>query len=300
MSSRLYWGAALVLIGLLLLASNVGLLAPFSVWGLWPILVIWPATKIALGLRVVSIGSDWAHGVFRVHPRPITRLVAAWVALGATAELLNNVGLIRYDWGDFTYWTLPALLVAVGVVLVVRRDRVCCGWVGRWRSVKDWNGGNVSAFAGEIRYGHRPWDFKSPCNISVWAGDIDLDLSTARFQPGTNRLHVNAWAADVDIRAPEGIEVYVQANCAAGELEVFDQHRSGLGLALSGRRRPLRGAGLEDIAPERGGDGESEREAAPVGSTEPGEAAGAGGATVDQPPKLYIHVNLVFGDVRVG
>lgn len=286
---RLYWGGALLLVGLLLLASNFGYLEPFSVWGLWPILIIWPAIGLIFGRSYVAIVDNGRRERIRVGRGLGVRLVALWVLAGAGAQLLTNLGLITYDWGDAAYWTLPVLLVGLGIAILAR-PKSSCWWRGSRRFRHDGvegREGSISSFAGEIRLGRHPWDFQTPMRVDVWAGDIDIDLTTARFAPGANTLYVAAWAADVDIIAPEGIDVVASASCTAGEIEIFGRQRDGLAIDAGATRRAGDRFGAETV-------GETAAQDAAKAAESSADAARSGEA-----PKLYIIVDLTFGDVRI-
>lgn len=273
---RTFWGVALVLTGLLILASNLGYLRPFSVWGLWPILIIWPALKLLFVGAFVEVGGYRRWTRVRLNSGIGFRLVALWVLAGAVAQLLYNLSLIPYDWGDIAYRTAPALLVGLGIALLLRPRRRGWEWAHKERT-RGHYGQGVSSFVGDLNFGTRPWTFKSPMTIDLWAGDIDMDLTTAEFAPGDNYLWVHAWAGDVTIRAPQGIDVAVEAHASAGELRVFDEERSGLSVDLKVKR----GAEFGPAAP-------------------PEPPAGANGtATPAQTPRLFIGIDLTFGNVRV-
>jgi len=261
MPRNVYWGAALLLVGLLLLASNLGYIARFSLWGLWPLLVIWLSLKFALGRTFVTVGRDTATKRIRVGGSLGVRLVALWFLTGATAQLLFNLSLSPYDWGDVAHWTLPLLLVGLGLIIILRPRRRKWEWEVRSGTAGD---GGVSSLIGDVRLGARPWAFKSPMRIALWVGDIDLDLTTARFEPGDNYLVIRAWAGDVNVRVPRDMEVVAEVRCTAGEARVLDEYRSGTAIDLTARR------------PAPGGDG-----------------AEAGGT------RLFIGIDVTFGEIRV-
>jgi len=246
MSRNLFWGAALLLVGLLLLASNLGYIAPFSIWSLWPILIISPALKIVMGFSYARISIDGRRVRVPFSRGVGLRLVALWFLAGATAELLSNLSLIEYDWGDVAYWTLPLLLVGLGLMILLRPGRRSWGWSREARKARRKSGGGGSFIPiGDLRYGSRPWDFNSPMDLNLWVGDVDMDLTTASFEPGDNYLSVRMWAGDLDVRAPRHIEVIVNANCSAGEIRVFQEERSGVGIDLEARRPALEGGPAE-------------------------------------------------------
>lgn len=287
---RLFWGSAFLLVGLLLLASNLGYLQPFSVWGLWPILIIWPALRLVFGHAFVAVVDHGRRERIWVGRSLGVRLVALWVLAGAAAQLLHNLSLIVYDWGFVAYWTLPVLLVGLGLAILTRPRHE--GWSffhhTRWSHADgdccEGREGSVSSFAGDVHLGRHPWDFKSPMRVDLWAGDIDIDLSTARFEPGMNTLYVSAWAADVDVKAPEGIDVVAEASCTAGQIDVFERCRSGLAIGATATR-PADGGGAGTTTDAGAG----------------AKAAGSSGAAEGAPerPRLFIRVALTFGDVRI-
>jgi hypothetical protein len=228
MSRRMWWGVAIVVVGFLLLGANFGLIAPFSIWGLWPIFVIVPAMKFAGGHATFTVQSDRGRVRVRTSTNLGYQLVAAWIALGAAAQLLHNVHLTVWDWGDVFHWTAPVLLVGVGTILILYSRR------RPWRHGNDvaGRGAGTSIFVGDLCYGARPWLFKSPMSLNLWAGDVEIDLTTAQFAPGDNYLSLHGWAGDFDLRVPDNIEVTVEAHCGAGQARVFDEHRDGLGCDL--------------------------------------------------------------------
>ncbi|NCN03929.1 MAG: hypothetical protein GW942_02545 [Candidatus Pacebacteria bacterium] len=66
MPKRVFWPAALVTMGLIFLASNLGLL-PLAFWNLWPIILI----VVGLGGLLISDKEDW-DSVTPVQPKKKT------------------------------------------------------------------------------------------------------------------------------------------------------------------------------------------------------------------------------------
>ncbi len=277
MPSRVYWGLALLAGGLLLLASNFGFIQPFSVWDLWPLLVIWPATKLIFGEAILVSRRGTRRERIRLGRSPGFLIVGLWVLAGAFGQLLHNLRVIPFDWGDIAYWTLPLLLVGLGLAVMFRSRRRLFEWERPgWRAgttpgqapggAPGVETSGTSALVGDLCYGARPWVFKSPMRVSLLAGDLEMDLTTARLDPGDNFLTVRCWAGDVSIRVPENVEVTVEARASAGELRVFDEYREGVGPELKVYRP---GGGRLDEA----------------------QAAGR--------VRLFIGVDLTFGNVRI-
>lgn len=282
MSKRLFWGFGILVVGFLLLAANLGYIRPFSVWGLWPVFLLWPSLKFVITGYNINLEVDISkRRRVQVVPSVGYRLIALWVAIGSGAQLLHNVNIIPYDWGDVIYWTLPLLLVGVGLALILRPKDAMWRW-SQGDRVRGAQSG-ASVLVGDMRYGSRPWVFKSPMRVSIWAGDVDIDLTTAQFSPGDNFLALHAWAGEFTVRVPDNMEVSVEAHVSAGELEVFDERRDGLGCDLKAVRAARAAAAADSFSAAQGGScGEGD-------SSDP----------TAQLCRLFIGANLTFGDVRI-
>ncbi len=232
MHRQVFWGGVLLVAGLLLLASNFGFIAPFSVFDLWPIILVYLAGKMLVGRGAITISGRRRKVNISSGATLALRLFALWLLIGASAELLHNVHLLPYDWGSFNHIALPVLLVGLGFMILSRPGRASWSWqrgedriMGGARPAK-----SISSFVGDLRFGARPWAFESPMGVALWAGDVDMDLTTARFPPGDSFLAVKVGLGEIDIKAPEDIEVIVEAHAAGGELHVLDETRDGLNL----------------------------------------------------------------------
>ncbi len=66
MPKRVFWPVALVILGIILLASNVGMM-PKSLWNLWPLLFI----IVGLGGLLISDKEDWDTQKTTVRKAPV-------------------------------------------------------------------------------------------------------------------------------------------------------------------------------------------------------------------------------------
>jgi hypothetical protein len=67
MPKRVFWPAALVVMGLIFMASNLGLLPP-QFWNLWPLLLI----IVGLGGLLTSDREEWMMSAKKATPRKKT------------------------------------------------------------------------------------------------------------------------------------------------------------------------------------------------------------------------------------
>lgn len=243
-----------IALGLLFLADNLGLLR-LSLGAIWPLFIVW------FGLAIVWRLFRWFSWV---------RLVVAvmLVAFGTALSLhnagipLEGVGGIGRPWDVFRLgW--PLFLIAWGLDRLTGRARSCwpgaCGcagspWHGRrgWMRWMGWSKPKVpvetgsaagddqpppslewedhSQMFGDLRFGHG-WTLRN-ASISLMFGDLDIDLSQARVEPGSYQLEISLVAGDVDIYVPADVEVRVEAEAHAGLLRAFSEERSGVSPTL--------------------------------------------------------------------
>lgn len=92
---------------------------------------------------------------------------------------------------------------------------------------------NQTRVAGEVRIGSRPWDLEPDTVFNLGAGEVDIDLSTARILPGENFLTIRLWAGQVTIYVPPSLPIAVSSSLTAGQITVFGEDHDGLGPAVS-------------------------------------------------------------------
>jgi hypothetical protein len=220
--SSLFWGAVLIVFGIALLLDNLNIL-PFPVWG-----VLWPLLLIALGAWML-----W--GVFG--RRPGEREVVSIPLEGAGQARLH----IQHGAGRLT----AGGSAAPGELL----SGEFFGGVEH-RSRRDGDGLDVEMslpqqFWGPWDWGRRlDWSFRlSPevplrLDLDTGAGETRLDLRDLRVtelrlktgasssdvtlpaSAGFTRVSVEAGAASIVLRVPEGVAARINATAAAGAVDV--------------------------------------------------------------------------------
>lgn len=94
---------------------------------------------------------------------------------------------------------------------------------------------NQTRIAGEVRIGSSPWDLEPDTMFNLGAGEVEIDLSTARIGPGENFLTIRLWAGQVTVYVPPTLPINFSSNLTAGQIYVFGEDHDGLGPSVSYR-----------------------------------------------------------------
>ena len=151
----------------------------------------------------------------RVHSGQI--FTATFLILLGALLLAGNFGLLAFGWGQAG----PLFLIALGVWLVWR------GFQPRgeqWRSEFSWGFGDYAPdLAGKMIRAE---------NFSHGFGEMELDLSRAIIPDGESRVRASHGFGELKIRMPREVAVRVNARAGFGEVSLFEDEASGIGLAL--------------------------------------------------------------------
>ncbi|QZA88383.1 cell wall-active antibiotics response protein [Salinarchaeum sp. IM2453] len=185
LSGRITAGSIIVIIGIVLLLSTVGIIEMRSVWG-WI-----PALFVLIGV--------WA--LFRSDFRNLVGPVMIIAIAGAF--LLRNVGIIS-DGAIGTWW--PLFIVLFGVLIMVNRSR------RRQRTrLEGHSAGEITAIGIFGSDESRPvTDRFTGGELVAIFGDARLDLENASVQESPAMVETMAVFGDVEIRAPESWNVKLQ------------------------------------------------------------------------------------------
>jgi len=168
------------------------------------------AGRLVLGLIVLLIGLGW---------------------------FLQAAGLIdRLAWD----WILPAILVVVGVALIAdakgrRHGGLIALGVILTLILMAGGGRAVTINATGSAIGERNERITSMTDLkdtSMFAGSLTLDLRDLDLPSGTTNVDVGVFAGEIEIRVPSNATVEVSANTLFGEINVFGEQRSGMGVGL--------------------------------------------------------------------
>lgn len=227
--NRTFWSLLLILIGVLLLLSNLGLL-PVSVWPL-----IWPILLIALGLWILV---RRAIGPARLEAESIT--VPLEGAQSARVVVSHGAGRVRVSGaapagqllsGEFNGGAEVVTHRSAGTLDVDLRADVGRGFDFAF----PWLWGPGSAL---------DWDFSLSSEVSLslelktGASELNLDLTRLRLtdlkletgasssdiilpeRAGMTRVSISGGATSVKLRVPEGVAARVKTEGGLAEFKV--------------------------------------------------------------------------------
>jgi predicted membrane protein len=190
--TRIVFGAILVLIGLLLLLSQMRVLHFWDFVGTW-----WPSILIVLGLW------HWANRRFRPSAWALLLILLGVFLQAVELDLLGRRGFGVMAGG---------LLIILGLWILLRHARTRVETVSDADSVDQWTifGGveealNTQRFTGGT--------------VSVAFGGVELDLRQAALAPGGVTLNLTAIFGGIEVRVPENWHVIVDGTAILGGVE---------------------------------------------------------------------------------
>jgi len=138
--------------------------------------------------------------------------------------LLNNVGVMYFDFGDFVSRAWPVVIIIIGVWLLIGGgNRRVVRHVDSTETVSH-GVGDVDLSPGEIG--------EDGLHINVSAGEIHLDVGSTKFGDRESHVQVKLGLGDIKVTLPRDLPVKVEARTGIGDLHVLDNHRDGFGAKL--------------------------------------------------------------------
>jgi predicted membrane protein len=211
-SSGLFWGAFLVIGGVVLLLDHMGYVSVDRLWRFWPLLLV-------------------CAGIPNVMSRE-RRLWGILLIAGGVLFQLDELGLAHFRWNDI--W--PILLIATGLMLIWgaiearRRPSVPLGGGDPRTTLSE------AAIFGGIERRVTSQDFQGG-HINAIFGGVEIDLTDANMQADEATLEINAIFGGVEIRVPETWQVAFRGTPIFGG--IADKTRIGRTTDLSDPRRKV-------------------------------------------------------------
>jgi len=190
-------GVVLIVLGTALVLERAGVIGSFSVWSLWPILII-------------------AGGVSTFMAGPSARLVGG-IITGLGVILLGQ----SLDIISGSVWGIVGALVLIGfgLSILVRRELPPIGVFssGQKNETSANDRIELTTIFSEREIVSTATDLQQVTVTTVF-GEIDLDLSRAHVAPAGAEVDVTAVFAEATIIAPPGWNVIVNGTAVLGEV----------------------------------------------------------------------------------
>lgn len=184
-------GILVIIAGILFLLDNLGVEFGFTIWSLWPLVLI------VLGLTLVARPAEERQ----------TLTGSILLAIGLIF-LLDNLEVIPYGIGDF--W--PVILILVGILIV---KNAVWGFRGAPMS-EDFINLSFVLGGGDYRFNTKKLQGGK---VSAIMGGGTIDLREADIEKDTAVIDTFALMGGIDIRVPETWEVVVQGTPIMGGID---------------------------------------------------------------------------------
>jgi hypothetical protein len=166
--------------------------------------------------------------------RLVLGLIILLIGLGWFLQAAGVVDRLAWD------WILPAVLIVVGAALIAdAKGRSHGGLIalGIIITIILMSGaaGRTPITTG-MGIGDRNVGITSVAemkDVSMFAGDLVVDLRDLDLLEGTNTLNVSVFAGQIMVYTPRDATVEVKASTLFGEISAFGETRSGVGVNLN-------------------------------------------------------------------
>lgn len=167
------------------------------------------AGRLVLGLLIIAIGAGW---------------------------FLQAIGAVdQFPWE----WVLPSVLVVIGAALIAdpkgrsRGGLIALGIILTIALVA--GGTGARSFTMSSGVGDRTISVTNVTDlkdVSMFAGDLVVDLRHLDLPAGTTTLDVSLFAGEIKVYVPGDANVEVKASSLFGQIDAFGERREGVGVNL--------------------------------------------------------------------
>lgn len=185
--NQIFWGFAIIIVGLLFLAQNLGLMETFPFWNFLPVLLV------ILGLYQLFINR------FRAWVGPVIMILVGLYLLMATLDFIS--------WSTFGTLIWPSVLILVGLSIIFRRGGGGAQYNKEFSEETNSQFSVFSAFSGQKRK-ITSVDFQSGEATAMFGG-TEIDLRDAKVTNPPARIQATAMFGGVDIFVPEDWDVRI-------------------------------------------------------------------------------------------
>lgn len=141
-----------------------------------------------------------------------------------TLWILDNFNVIHFDFGDALALLFPMLLVAIGLLLLLRPRTGA--------SQGNLTDKSIFRIFGDVKLSGDNIDANG-LEATVIFGDVDLDLTRARFADGDSGIDFQTVFGDVEVKVPENVAVSASGSSAFGDIKILGKSEGGVGNRVS-------------------------------------------------------------------
>lgn len=188
-TKRLITGIGIILIGVVLLLSNLGVASFGQIVNDW-----WPLIIVAVGIMMFI--NDMKNYLWAL------LVVGVGVALQLRELNITSINVFQLFW--------PAVIVVVGLSIILNR-------VGGVRKISKEKSDDVAAVLSGIDHKNNS-DMYEGGQATAVLGSVKLDLRKATFAKEAT-LNVSVFMGAVELWVPENVIVKTQAACIMGGME---------------------------------------------------------------------------------
>ncbi len=214
LSGRILFGLAVLVIGVILLLSNLGVDIDIEVR---QVLRLWPVIPLVIGLNwlYLSFGSTSAGGESKFY-FSWGQFVTAIIVLAIGVIFLGrNLGLFEVDTSLLFSIIWPVILILVGVSLI------------RGRAFSGKGGGRFAFMGGANVGGAEPWKLENG-SYFAFMGGIEMDLTNARLDQGETILDLTAIMGGIEVKIPRDLPVIYEGSAVLGGVTFNNQEDGGI------------------------------------------------------------------------
>lgn len=139
--------------------------------------------------------------------------------------LLNNVGAMDFDFGDFIGRAWPVAIIVVGAWMLFG------GGSKTETDVQKKLADSFSQGVGDLELAPEHLE-PNGLEVKLGAGEIKLDLRSTRLQQGKNVVQIKLGVGDIEVEAPRGVALSVEGRTGAGDLRLLDRKTDGFAARL--------------------------------------------------------------------
>ncbi|WP_167360038.1 cell wall-active antibiotics response protein LiaF [Halobacillus dabanensis] len=211
---HILWASLLVIIGGILLLSNLNIISLEMDWSwgnIYPFLLLFVGLKLWLN-ALVERGGNWIAGSF--------------LTIFSGLLILDRFGIIPFTFSDV--WQLwPLLFIYIGFGILFRKSRSKYKFENDSKSSPSNRPKSKHMMIGDHSFNEENWKVE-PMNLWNGVGDYKFDFTRAFIPDLDTPIIVRGWVGDVKMLVPKHVPFRVDAKVKTGDIRVAGHKADGM------------------------------------------------------------------------